>query len=97
LKAVLLNGRFTTSIFEIGFERFISQFSQNKDVDGTRSTKIHELKQFKFGTVFVVIIQTTTEQLSKLKKICMEQTAKIRTLEAFKYYISVQVSTFRLF
>ena len=75
---MLLKGPFNNSTFEIGFERINRQFSQNKDIDGTRSTKMQELKHFKFGAV---TIQTTTEQLSKLKEICMQRTAKIRTLE----------------
>ena len=55
---------------------------------------MQELKHFKFGAV---TIQTTTEQLSKLKEICIQRTAKIKTLEPLEYHISVQVSTLRLF
>jgi len=55
-----LSNNFT---FEIGFERIKRQFLQNKDIDGRRSTKIHELEHFEFGAV---TIQTTTEQLSNL-------------------------------
>ena len=91
---MLLKGLFNNSTFEIGFERIKRQFSQNKDIDGTRSTKIHELKHFKFGAI---TIQTMTKQLSKLKEICMQRTAKIRTSEPLEYHISVQVSTLRLF
>ena len=94
IEAVPLKGFFNNPTFEIGFERIKCQFSQNNDIDGARSTKIHELKHFKFGAV---TIQTTTEQLSKLKEICIERTAKIKTLEPLEYHISVQVSTLRLF
>jgi len=62
-EAVPLKGLFNYPTFENGFEKIKRQFSQNSDIDGTRSTKIHELKHFKFGAV---TIQTTTEQLSKL-------------------------------
>jgi len=39
-------GLFSNSTFEIGFERIKRPFSQNKDIDGTRSKKIHEFKTF---------------------------------------------------
>ena len=98
LKVVLLKRLFKNFTFEIGFERSKRQFSQNKDMDGTRSTKIHELKHFQFGAVTTAItIQTTTNQLSTLKEIWMQQTAKTRTLDPLEYHISVQVSTLRLF
>ena len=94
ISVVLFKGLFNNSTFEIGFERIKSQFSKNKDIDGTNCTKIDELKHFKFGAV---TIKTTTEQLSKLKEIYMQRTVKIRTLEPLEYHISVQVSTLRLF
>ena len=93
IEAVPLKGLFNNPL-KIGFERIKRQFSQNSDIDGTRSTKIHELKHFKFGAV---TIQTTTEQLSKLKEICIRRMAKIKTLEPLEYHISGQVSTLRLF
>jgi len=46
---VVLKGLFNNSAFEIVFLRIKRQCSQNKDIDGTRSTKIHELEHFKFG------------------------------------------------
>ena len=94
IEAVPLKGFFNNPTFEIGFGRIKRQLSQNNDIDGTRSTKIHELKHFKF---VAVTIQTTTEQLSKLKEICIQRTAKIKTFEPLEYHISVQVSTLRLF
>ena len=68
IEAAPLKGPFNNPTIEIGFGRIKRQLSQNNDIDGTRSTKLHELKHFKFGAV---TIQTTTEQLSKLKEICI--------------------------
>jgi len=38
IDAVPLKGLFNNPSFEIGFERIKHQFSQNSDIDGTRST-----------------------------------------------------------
>ena len=57
IEALPLKGLFNNPTFEIGFERIKRQFSQNNDIDGTRSTKIHKLKHFKFGAVATVKAQ----------------------------------------
>ena len=90
-----LKGLFTsTSTFEVGFGRVKRQFLQNKDIDGTRSTKTHELNPLKLRAV---TMQTTTKPLSKLMEICMQRAGKIKTVKPLEYRTSVQVSTVRLF